>query len=554
MADFGFSSLVTLSLVLLCLVSWFAHRTGPDHKSATFFWFLGSLSLAAASASYALRSLVPQFFAVGVFFTNFFLCFGLGLHVMGLVRLDDRDRLWWAYWLPGIAASVAGAWVLQFPWGDKVQPVLVAFGLLVWIVRALYWVSSRHWGDRQPMMRRVLGFYLFAAVVAVIFGSRVYWIPIIPFNAQHLFSIGLTAAVLFLLDLSLLGIGFGELLLIHDLSTRRYRHEVESKLKAMVDLEEYRRLQKTLVERERDVSLARMVATVNHSLNSPLAALISANTILGQVVRDQLPALVFSLRTLTPHDWWLVSRTARAMRPMSTEKRRKRRAVFTEWLRQHALPEEPDSLVDVGIDLRSDLLEELASSSQPAAVFRLLSVWADSLTARNVVDQSARKTAKLLQSLREWFETGFDAGAPVSPISGVLEAQVLAARRAHPTVAIATELSSVAAADVPMRPLERVLGAVLENAVQASPTGTVKVRSYDAEGRVVIEVIDDGPGVPSFKEQFLFEPFVGASVESQSLGVSLYFSRLFLTEWGGSISYHRDRGSTRFVIELPVQS
>jgi signal transduction histidine kinase len=132
---------------------------------------------------------------------------------------------------------------------------------------------------------------------------------------------------------------------------------------------------------------------------------------------------------------------------------------------------------------------------------------------------------------------------------------VAAVSRAHPSVAITVALDAVAAVDTPVRPLERVFGAVLENAVQAAgTTGSVTVRAFDTVEGVTIEVIDDGPGVPAFKQEFLFEPFVGASVESQSLGVSLYFSRLFLTEWGGSIVYHREKGATRFVIELPAQS
>jgi signal transduction histidine kinase len=510
--------------------------------------------LATASALFAARPLTPDLLQLSVFLVNAFLATGLGLHVSGLVRLDEKDGLWWYLWIPSVVAPAVGAWMLSLPIGRIAQAVAIGVIMLVWIARVFFWVLSRPWGERARGMRLVLGFYTFTALAVAVFGSRGVWTPLLQALSSQQFSIGLTSSVLLLLDLSLLGIGFGELLLVYDLSSIRYRREVESKLQAMVDLEEYRKLQKTLVERERDVSLARMVATVNHSLNSPLAALISANTMLGQVVRDQLPALVFSLRTLTPHDWWLVSRVAQAMRPMTADKRRKRRAALAEWLRSNALPEEPDSLVDVGIDLRPDLLDELTRSSHPAAVFKLLGVWADSLTARNVVDQSARKTAKLLQSLREWFETGFDTGAPVSPVSDVLRSRVLAARRAHPSVVIETELTAVSAVDVPMRPLERVFGAVLENAAQAAGTGAVHVRSYDKPGGVVVEVVDDGPGVPVSKQQFLFEPFVGASVESQSLGVSLYFSKLFLSEWRGSIAYFRERSSTRFVIELPVQS
>ena len=555
MADFGFSALVTLSLVLLCIVSWFAYRTSPEDRHATFLWLLGSLSLAAASTFYALRPAVPGLVDASVFFTNFFLCLGVGLHVMGLIRIDDPDRLWWVFWIPGVIASMLGAWVLQFPWGTHVQPVLVASGLLVWIARAVFWILSHRWKERSPAMRRVLGFYLFAALAAIVFGARVEWMSLLPRAIVPQFSIGLTASVLLFLDLSLLSLGFGELLLIHDLSALRYRREAEFKLKAMIDLEEYRRLQKTLVDRERDVALGRMVATVNHSLNSPLAALVSANSMLGQVIEDQLPAIVFSLRTLTPEDWWKVARIARAMRPMNTEPRRRRRAALSQWLKANGLPDEPDSLVDVGIDLREELLDELAASSNPAVMFRLLVVWADSLTARTVVDLATRKASKLLSSLRDWFETGYSAESGPGPVSAALNSRVEVLRHEYPDLNVTVAFEAVGSVSPPLRPLERVFQAVLENAAFAAGTrGTVTARSFDHDGGVTIEIEDDGPGVSAGKQQYLFEPFVGASVESQSLGVSLYFCRLFLGEWGGSISYQREHGRTRFTIALPAQS
>lgn len=553
MADFGFSTLVTLSLVLLCVVSWFAYRSSPEDRHATFLWFWGSLSLAVASASYAVRPAVPQFAEIGVFFVNFFLCLGVGLHVMGLVRIDDEDRLWWVFWIPGIVAAALGAWVLEFPWGIHVQPILVGAGLLVWIGRAVYWISSRTWGERGPAMRRVLGFYLFAALAAAVFGARVEWLPLLPGMAETPFSVDMTPSVLLFLDLSLLAIGFGELLLIYDLSALRYRREAESKLKAMVDLEDYRRLQKRLVERERDVAVGRMVAAVNHSLNSPLAAMLSASAVLGQIVHDRLPALLFPLRRLQPSDWFFMARAAGAMRPMSERRLRTREAEFSRWLRERGLPDQPYSLTGVGLDRRADLLERLTTTSDPPTVFQMLSLWADSLTARTVVDLAAQKASKLLFSLREWFETGFDSTAPVVPVATLLRGQIQALRSTYPSVLVEASLDSSSVALSPSRPLERVFAAVLENAAHALQyEGTVTVRTLDRERSVVVVIEDTGVGVPANEEHLLFEPFVGASAEGQSLGVSLYFCRLFLGEWGGSIAYRREDGASRFLIELPT--
>ncbi len=549
--DVGFSSLVTLSLVLLCFVSWFAYRASPEDRHATFLWFLGSLSLAVASACYALRPLFPQQLDINVFCVNFFLCSGVGLHVSGLVRLDGPDRMWWVFWVPGVVASFVGAWVLRFDFGRYVQPVLIASVLLVWIGRVFFWVLGRRWEGRiPPAMKRVLGFYAFAAVTAVLFGARVYWIPLLPGAVTTQFTVGMTAAVLFLLDLSLLAIGFAELLLIHDLSSQRYRHEAESKLKVMVDLEEYRRLQRALVEKERDLALGRMVASVNHALNSPLAALVSANASLSRSAGGPVPGGLGSLRRLTDDDWSLVERALAALRPGPSAGRRRRVAALTPWLLTHGFVDSADVLVDFGLDLRMDLLEELVRSPRRTEILRLIVHWADGLSARTIIGLATMKASKLLLSLREWFEggTGETGSFSVSPL---LRSAVQTLRSSYPALTIDTSLEASAEVVLPQRQLERVFHAVLDNGARATGgSGCVVVRSIDTEDGVRVEIADDGPGVGAKKEPLLFEPFVGASAESQSLGVSLYFCRLFLSEWGGSITYTRDGGLTTFIIQL----
>lgn len=551
MGDTAFSALVTLSLVLLCIVSWFAYRASFEDRHATLLWFWGSVTLALASAAFAVRPVFPQWTIVNVVAVNICLCVGLGLHVSGLIRLDSEDKRGRWYWLPTVLAPMMGFWSLLYPWGRTVQAAAVAAIFFTWIGRAFVWVLGHRWGERGRGLRRVLGFYALAVVATIAFGTRPLWEQLIPPNSAA-FAIGITPATLFLLDLAFLGIGFGELLLIHDRSSMRYQREVEFKLRAMVDLEEYRKLQKTLVEKERDVALGRMVASVNHSLNSPLAALISSNAVLGQVIRENLPSMAVGFRTLTTQDWMFVERAARAMQPLTAERRRKRSAAFSQWLLAHDLPDEPDSLVDMGFDLRVELLDELTRTSRPAAVFRLLSVWADTLSAGAIIDQATRKASRLLIALREWFETGFAAEAAPTPLAEVLRARVNELRRSHPGLTVETAIESSRTVSPPSRPLERVFQAVLENAALAvGGVGLISVRAVDSATGVAVEIDDDGPGISAKKEPLLFEPFVGASADSQSLGVSLYFCKLFLSEWGGSIQYRREPGRTRFTIELP---
>jgi signal transduction histidine kinase len=100
--------------------------------------------------------------------------------------------------------------------------------------------------------------------------------------------------------------------------------------------------------------------------------------------------------------------------------------------------------------------------------------------------------------------------------------------------------------------LARMLHALYENAIHASAPRhpTITTRAYAEPQRVVIEVGDDGPGVPAEIASRVFEPLVTARPGGTGLGLSL--ARRIASAHGGSIALveSRDGGAT-FRIELP---
>ncbi len=105
----------------------------------------------------------------------------------------------------------------------------------------------------------------------------------------------------------------------------------------------------------------------------------------------------------------------------------------------------------------------------------------------------------------------------------------------------------------PMR-LRQVIRNLVSNAVKyGGPEVGVVGRIEDSE--CVLEVIDDGDGVPEAIESRLFQPFPHQGTESgpaQSVGLGLAISRQLAEAMGGSLRYQRLDGLTVFELRLPL--
>jgi two-component system NtrC family sensor kinase len=102
------------------------------------------------------------------------------------------------------------------------------------------------------------------------------------------------------------------------------------------------------------------------------------------------------------------------------------------------------------------------------------------------------------------------------------------------------------------RIVQVVLNLVL-NAADAAPRGQLHIRAARAaEGKVRIEVEDDGPGIAEEVRERLFEPFVTTKPVGEGTGLGLAVCRGLVESVGGTISVEpgAERGA-RFVIELP---
>ncbi|WP_394842993.1 HAMP domain-containing histidine kinase [Pendulispora brunnea] len=102
--------------------------------------------------------------------------------------------------------------------------------------------------------------------------------------------------------------------------------------------------------------------------------------------------------------------------------------------------------------------------------------------------------------------------------------------------------------------LFRVIGNLVQNALKYSPADAV-VRitvDDDQEGFILVGVEDSGSGVPSALLPHLFRKFARAGDGTPGTGLGLYFCRITIERWGGTIGYEpRPEGGSRFWFRLP---
>ena len=99
--------------------------------------------------------------------------------------------------------------------------------------------------------------------------------------------------------------------------------------------------------------------------------------------------------------------------------------------------------------------------------------------------------------------------------------------------------------------IRRAVGNLLNNAVEATESGEIRVTARRAPHRVVIEVADPGRGVPDTDKEKLFLPYF--STKGRGTGLGLAIVHRIVNDHDGRISVHDNypRG-TRFEIELPA--
>jgi len=103
--------------------------------------------------------------------------------------------------------------------------------------------------------------------------------------------------------------------------------------------------------------------------------------------------------------------------------------------------------------------------------------------------------------------------------------------------------------------LNQVWTNIIDNAVDAmNEKGEIILRTYAEDNRVVVEIVDNGPGMPENIQSRIFEPFFTTKPPGKGTGLGLHISHdIVANRHHGQLLVESKPGETKFKALLPVR-
>lgn len=320
------------------------------------------------------------------------------------------------------------------------------------------------------------------------------------------------------------------------------------------------RVQRQVADAEKRAALVQLVSSVSHQVNTPIAAVASSS----ETIIESVQALVASLAEqgatrelgLLARDILSAARDT-GQRPSGVEGARKRREL-REILEKAAVLDAAAlaaSAFDLSPTVATERIAAAATDPDPAmrGLFRLVLGLAEILRAATVSSLAVDKVARVIFALRRLSTAGGIGTLQLVSLPEMLDQAVKKLRGERPALArLTVEYADMEVILCWPDELAQVWPHLLENADEAAgPEGKLSLKAHWEGDRAVVEIRDDGPGIPEELMEKVFEPFFTTKEKGGGAGLGLAISRDIIERHGGRLLYRRESEGTLFRAELP---
>jgi signal transduction histidine kinase len=312
---------------------------------------------------------------------------------------------------------------------------------------------------------------------------------------------------------------------------------------------------------EKMSSLGRLAAGLAHELNNPASAVArSAKTLVSHLNAVDEATKRFCGLNLSDEQ----CRGVAALRNVHAGQRAAaspleladRQDAIDAWLTAHQIDvTDIDPLVRSGLrptDL--DALGELVGLRELGPVLAHVSAGQMIRQLASEIDTAATRIHSLVAAVKGF--TYLNQQSTFQPIAigqGLADTiTVLTSKAKSKAVQVTVDIASnLPPVDGYGGELNQVWANLLDNAIDATPGGHVRIEAATAQHNVIVRVIDDGPGISAETASRMFEPFFTTKPIGEGTGLGLDIARRIVLRHHGAIDMTTSPGRTEFRVTLP---
>jgi len=322
----------------------------------------------------------------------------------------------------------------------------------------------------------------------------------------------------------------------------------------------------TRIEQQRDrlAGLGKLSAGLAHELNNPASAATRAASQLRAVmmkIRDASQEL--GRRNLTPEQRNEITRIENSVAsndqpPPDALTMSDLEDRLDSLLRSHG----SDDLWQLAADLahknvQPSVLEHVFATFEAptarAALVRMAS-WIEILNLVHEIESATTRISDLVRAIKEYTYMDQALVQNVDIVKGLETTLTILNHKLKKGVAVKRDYERVPLmVDSFGSELNQVWTNLIDNAIDAmGGQGEIQVRTYRDDNCVVVEIRDNGPGIPAEVLPRIFEPFFTTKEVGQGTGLGLDTVQRIVKKHGGTVQVKSQPGDTCFQVWLPL--